>query len=117
MATPHRVVDSIADGIANGAKGIISSVASSLKSAGSTIVDAIDKPFRSITGKEGPIMMVDRFANGAVDTATDFVDNGVIGGMQAAGETVMKAMDHPSEQLGIPPDIDKIGLLKEVRRR
>lgn len=116
MATPHRVVDSIADGIANGAKGLIRAAAVAVKGAGSSIVSAVDKPFRSITGKEGPIMMADRFANGAVDTATDFAENGVIGGMQAAGKTVMKALDHPSEQIGVPPDIEKMGLLKGGKR-
>lgn len=116
MATPHRVVDSIADGIANGARGLINSAAAALKGAGSTIVGAVDKPFRSITGKEGPLMMADRLANGAVDTATDFVDGGIIGGMQSAGKTVMKALDHPPEQIGIPPDIEKFGFLKGSKK-
>lgn len=110
MATPHRVLDSIADGIADGAKGLIMAGSNAMKGAGSAIMSGLDKPFAAVTGKEGPHRMVDRLANGAVDTATNFVDQGVIGGVQAAGETLMKALDHPPEQVGLPPDIERMKL-------
>lgn len=110
MATPHRVVDSIADGIAGGAKGLIMAASNAAKGAGGAIMTGLDKPFAAITGKEGPHRIVDRLANGAVDTVTNFVDGGVIGGMQSAGETLMKAMDQPPEQIGVPPDIEKMGM-------
>lgn len=110
MATPHRVVDSVADGIAGGAKGLIMAASSALKGAGGAIMSGLDKPFSAVTGKEGPHRMIDRLANGAVDTVTNFVDNGLIGGAQSAGESVMKALDQPPEQIGIPPDIERMKL-------
>lgn len=110
MATPHRVVDSIFDGIASGAKGLISAGSSAVKGAGSSLMNALDKPFAAITGKEGPHRIVDRAANGAADTVTNFVDDGIIGGMQSAGESLMRALDQPPEQIGLPPDIERTGL-------
>lgn len=113
MATPHRVVDSIANGIAGGATGLINAAASAVKSAGSAIMTGLDKPFQTVTNKEGPHRIADRLANGAVDTVTNFVTGGVIGGAKSAGETVMKALDHPPQQTGIPPDIEKFGMFKK----
>lgn len=113
MATPHRVVDSIADGIADGIKGLFDAGASAAKSAGETIMGGLDKPFAAFTGKEGPHRIVDWFADGALDTVTGFVDNGVIAGAKNAGEAVMKALDHPPEQIGIPPDIETMRLFRK----
>lgn len=113
MATPHRVVDSIADGIANGVKSLFDAGAGAVKNAGETIMAGLDKPFSAITGKEGPHRVVDRFADGALDTVTNFVDSGVIESAKKAGEAVMKALDQPPEQIGIPPDIERLGLFKK----
>lgn len=113
MATPHRVLDSIADGVVDGVKSLFDAGASAFKSAGETIMGGLDKPFAAITGKEGPHRIVDRLADGALNTVTGFVDNGIIAGAKNAGEAVMKALDHPPEQIGIPPDIETMRLFKK----
>ena len=113
MATPHRVVDSIADGIAEGAKSLVDSGLNAFRGAGETIMGGLDKPFAAITGKEGPHRILDRFADGALDTVTNFIDSGIIESAKKAGEAVMKALDHPPEQIGIPPDIDSMRLFRK----
>lgn len=112
MATPHRVVDSIADGIVDGAKSLFDAGANALKGAGETIMGGLDKPFAAFTGKEGPHRIIDRFADGALDAVTNFVDSGIIESTKKAGEAVMRALDHPPEQIGIPPDIETMRLFK-----
>lgn len=113
MATPHRVLDSIADGVASGARSLFDAGLNALKGAGGTIMGGLDKPFAAITGKEGPHRIIDRLANGAADTAANVVDSGIIGSAQTAGEAIMKALDQPPEQIGIPPDIERLGLFKK----
>ncbi len=118
MPTPHRMVDSIANGLANGAQGILDSVAGTLRSAGSSLMGALDKPFEAVTGKEGPHRIVDRLANGAVGTAQNVVDQGIIGSAKEAGESIMKALDHPVEQVGLPPDLGEgSGFFSKLRKR
>ena len=53
MATPHRVVDSVANGVADGAQGISDGILGALRNAGSAIMSGLDKPFMAVTGKEG----------------------------------------------------------------
>lgn len=106
--TPHRVVDEIANGIAGGAKGLVDSAAGAVKGAGESVMRALDGPFTAITGKEGPHRIADRLADGAVDTAVNFIDQGIIGTAKKAGETVMRALDHLPEQTGIPPKLPRL---------
>lgn len=113
MATPHRVVDSLANGVAGGAKSLVDAGLNALKGAGETIMGGLDKPFAAVTGKEGPHRIVDRLADGAAGTIQNVVDSGIIGSAQHAGETIMKALDHPPEQVGIPPDIETMRLFKK----
>ena len=112
MATPHRVVDSIAEGIANGATGLISAGVNAVKGAAETVMKALDTPFTQVTGKEGPHRIIDRAADGAVDAGVNFVENGVIGTAKKVGEGVMKALDQPPEQIGIPPELGKFQIFK-----
>jgi phage-related protein len=108
MATPHRVIDSVANGIANGAQGIFDGAANALKGAGNAIMNGLDKPFEAVSGgREGPHHIAGRLADGVVNTAQNVVDQGVIGSAKKAGETVMRALDQPPEQIGLPPDLDK----------
>ena len=106
--TPHRIVDSIAKGVVGGAKGLVDSVASTVKGTGERIMRGLDEPFSAVTGKEGPHRIVDRLADGFVDTGVNFVDQGIIGTVEKAGETIMSALDHLPEQTGIPPKLPKI---------
>lgn len=103
--TPHRVIGSIADGIADGARGLVDSAALAFKGAGESIMRAADGPFKAITGKEGPHRIIDRLADGVIDTSLNFIDAGIIGTAKKAGETVMRALDHLPEQTGIPPKL------------
>lgn len=107
MATPHRVVDSLADGIANGARGLIGGVSGAVRGVGKSVMGALDKPFAAVTHKEGPHRVLDRAADGALDAVENLAEQGVIGTAQKAGGAVMRALDHPVEQFGVPPDIDK----------
>lgn len=113
MATPHRVLDSIADGVASGAQGLFDAGVNALKGAGKSVMNALDKPFAAVTGKEGPHRIVDRFADGVANTAENVVDNGIIGSAEMAGEAIMKALDQPPEQIGIPPDLETMRLWKK----
>ena len=106
MPTPHRVVDSIVDGIMDGARNLGNSALGAVKGAGETIMRGLDAPFTGITGKEGPHRIIDRAVNGGVDAISNF-GNGVVDSIETAGEGIMRALDQPPEQLGIPPDLGK----------
>lgn len=110
--TPHRVIDGIANGIANGAKGLVDSAVNAVKGAGETVMKALDGPFASVTGKEGPHRIVDRAIDGALEAGVNLVDSGFIGSAQKAGEAIMKALDQPPEQIGIPPALGTLGKFK-----
>jgi len=103
--TPHRVVNDIATGFINAVRGTGNSVVSSLKGGGEGIMRALDGPFTSITGKEGPHRIVGILANGAIDAGVNFVDKGLIGTLEIGGRTIMEALDHLPEQTGIPPKL------------
>lgn len=107
--TPHRVVDSFANGVANGAKGLFDAVVNAAKGAGETVMKALDTPFSQVTGKEGPHRIIDRALDGATDAYTNFIDTGVIGTAKKVGEGLMKALDQPPEQIGIPPALGGLG--------
>lgn len=108
MEGPHRTVDAIANGVADGARGFIDSAAGAVKNAGKTLMTALDKPFAMVTGKEGPHRIIDRLADGAADAATNFYDNGVIGTAKKAGEGIMRALDQPIEQVGGAIEMPKL---------
>lgn len=97
----HRVVDSILDGIADGASGFVSSAAGAIKGAGESVMRGLDKPFTQLTGKEGPHRMIDRAVDGVIDSGVNAINQGLIGTAKMAGESVMKALDHPPEQIGL----------------
>ena len=106
MPTPHRIIDSIADGIIDGANSLGNSALGAVKGAGEAIMRGLDAPFTGITGKEGPHRIIDRAIDGGVDAIGSF-GNGVTGSIKTAGEGIMSALDHPPEQIGIPPDLGK----------
>lgn len=110
MAYPHRVVGNVLDGLASGVRGIGNGLVGSAKGMGGQVMSALDKPFAMVTGKEGPHRLLDRLVNGSVDAGVNAVDNGLMGSLQKEGEAIMRAMDHPSEQVGLPPDIASLHL-------
>ncbi|KKN87048.1 hypothetical protein LCGC14_0263180 [marine sediment metagenome] len=105
----HRVVDSVLDGVANGVTGFVNSAAGAVKGAGKSVMAGLDKPFTDITGKQGPHRIIDVAADGAIDAGVNFVNQGIVGSAKKAGEGVMRALDHPLEQMGLdklePPRI------------
>lgn len=113
METPHRIVDDVLNGFASGITGLVRSGANAIKDAGRHITQALDKPIEEITGKEGPIKMVDDVAEGFIDAGVNFIDNGVVGTAQTAKEGFMKALDHPTEQIGFPPKLGKLDIFKK----
>lgn len=105
MPTPHRVVANVIDGLAQGAQGVVGSIAGGIKGAGKTIMSALDKPPKALLNKEGPHRILDRFNDGAVDATVKAINEGGIGSMRTFGEGVSRALDQPPEQLGIPPSL------------
>jgi hypothetical protein len=99
MMRPHRIVGDVADGLANGVRGVGNGMVGAVKGAGSQIMSALDKPFTKVTGKEGPHRIVDRFLNGTVDAGVNVVDVGGLRSLQDEGEAIMKSMDQPLEQI------------------
>jgi hypothetical protein len=112
--TPHRVLDNICGGIVGAAEGLLRSGVNAVKGAGKEVIRALDTPVRDITGKEGPINMVDRVADGIVDAGENFVENGIVNTAKTAKEGVMRALDHPPEQIGFPP---KLGMPQLFKKR
>lgn len=105
---PHRKVDEVATGLIDAVRGVGNSVTGSVKGAGEKIMRALDEPFTAVTGKKGPHRIAHQLADGAIDAGVNFVDKGVIGSVQIAGEAVMKALDQVPEQTGIPPELPKL---------
>lgn len=109
---PHRVVDNMVGGIFKSIEDLARSGVNSIRSAGKNLIKTLDTPVQDITGKEGPIYMVDRVADGIVDAGTNFIEDGVIDSAKKAKEGAMKAMDHPVEELGFPPKLGGFKLFK-----
>lgn len=97
---PHRMVDSIAEGLVGAVEGLGNSAVGAIKGVGKAVMGGLDKPFDAVApGREGPHRIADRLADGAVDGITNFGRNGVIGSIKMAGKGVMSALDQPLEQL------------------
>jgi len=92
-------VGDVADGLADGVRGVGNGMVSAAKGAGSQIMGALDKPFTKFTGKEGPHRIIDRFLNGTVDAGVNVVDVGGLRSIQDEGNAIMRAMDQPLEQI------------------
>lgn len=110
MPAPHRVVDEVADGLANGVDGVGNSLIGTAQSLGKNVMGALDKPFQAITNKEGPHRIIDRVADGAASTVRNIGSQGVVGSAKVAGESVMSALDQPVEEIGIPPKLEGLGV-------
>ncbi len=113
---PHRIVGGVADGVAEGVRGIGNGLVSSARGAGSQVMGALDKPFEMITHKEGPHRIVDRLVNGTLSAGVNAVDSGIMGSLKTEGEAIMKAMDQPPEQTGLPPDLGSLQLPKMLSK-
>lgn len=107
--TPHGIVDGIADGVAGGAKALVSSVASGLRGVGGSLQTALDAPFNAIGAPEQPLRVADRALNGFVAGAANAISQGTIGSLQTTGKGIVNALNHPVEQLGIPPALGDMG--------
>ena len=71
---------------------------------------ALDRPCREIGGLEGPHRIIDRALDGSVDAAANFYSRGVIDSLKTVGEGISRGLDHPEEQVGIPPNLGGPGL-------
>ena len=96
---PHRMVDNLLDGLADSAKGVVGSVIGGAKAAGAGLSQALDKPFKEVTGREGPHHVIDRALNGYADAMQNAINNGYIESLKKVGEGLARALDHPVEQL------------------
>ena len=100
MQGPHRVIGNILDGLAEGIDGLGNSAVRAIEGVGESVMSALDKPFTGITGIEGPHRAIDKAAKGAIDAGVNVASRGIIGSVRTAGEGLMKALDHPLEQIG-----------------
>lgn len=104
---PHEVFGKVADGVANGVRGVGNGLVGTLKGLGSNVQSALDTPFKMVApGREGPHRAADRLINGTVDAAVNAVDTGAMGSLQKEGAAIMRTLDQPAEATGMPPDID-----------
>ena len=88
---PHRVIDSILDGFAEG-----------LKSIGGNVSKALDEPAKAVSGPEPIHHIPDRILTQAVEAA------------KVAGEGIGKGLDQPIEQFKFPPELPNLPKLPEA---
>ena len=111
--TPHRVVDSILDSAADGAKSLVSGISGALIGLGEGLQTGLDKPWKSVGGPDQPLRIVDRLLDGTLRAGVNAVNQGAIETLKQGGESVQSALDHPVEQFGIPPALGAgLGRLK-----
>ncbi|MFH1484820.1 MAG: hypothetical protein ABIH46_02010 [Chloroflexota bacterium] len=96
---PHRMVDSLLDGLADSAKSMVGSVIGGAKGVGADLSQALDRPFKEVTGMEGPHHVIDRALNGYADAVQNSINTGAIESLKKVGEGIARALDHPLEQL------------------
>lgn len=99
MKGPHRVIGDIVDGLVNGINGLGTGVVNAIKGVGESVMGGLDKPFTGVTGMQGPHRAIDKAAKGVIDAGSNFASQGIIGSAKTAGEGLMKALDHPLEQI------------------
>lgn len=100
MEGPHRVIGNVLDGLAEGIDSLGNGAARAIEDVGESVMSALDKPFTGVTGMQGPHRAIDRAARGVIDSGVNFASRGIIGSAKTAGEGLMKALDHPLEQIG-----------------
>ena len=103
--TPHRMVDNILNSVTGGAQGLVSGVTGGLTGAGEMVQQGLDAPFKALGIGEHPLRALDRLLDGSIRAAEHSINQGVIGTVRKEGEAVQSALDHPSEQFGIPPKL------------
>lgn len=99
MERPHRVVGSVADGVLNGVQGLGDGLGNTIRQAGATLMNALDKPWEATLHIQGPHRIADRLANGTADALQSVFDQGVIGTTKKAGAGIMRALDQPLDDL------------------
>jgi hypothetical protein len=112
MPAPHRIIDGVVNGIADGVNKLGNSLLGTVTSAGHEVMNALDKPVAQVTKKQGPHRAVDKALDGAAAALQNVGQSGVVGSLKTVGEGVMKALDHPVDQFGIPPKDIGLGKLR-----
>ena len=102
---PHRVVDSILDAAADGAKSLVSGVTGALTGLGEGIQSGLDQPWKAVGGPDQPLRIVDRVLDGALQATVNAVNQGGLETLKMAGESVQHGLDHPVDNFGIPPSL------------
>lgn len=103
QGTPHRVVDQILGGLVGGAQGVVQGIGGGLSGAGEMVQRGLDQPWKQLNGPEQPLRAVDRLLDGTIQAMTISVNQGLLGSLKAEGEAIQSALDHASQQVGIPP--------------
>ena len=102
---PHRIVDSILDAAADGAKSLVSGVTGALTGLGEGIQSGLDQPWKAVGGPDQPLRIVDRVLDGALQATVNAVNQGGLESLKMAGESVQHGLDQPVETFGIPPSL------------
>lgn len=101
--TPHRVVDGVVKSAVNTVEGLGSSLNGTARSLGGQIQDLTDTPFKLVGGLRSPLRVVDKMANGLLNTADNAINRGGLDSIKNVSEAVSSGLDEPVEQFGIPP--------------
>lgn len=117
MATPHRFVSNLLDGLVSAAEGVGTTVNQGLQSVGGGIQRGLDTPFQAFGGPEQPLRIADRILDGTLGAIDHAANRGGFDSLKMAGEALARGLDHPSEQFGIPPEIGGGGMREFSFRR
>lgn len=105
QGTPHRVVDSILDSAADGAKSLVFGISGALTGLGEGVQSGLDQPFKAMGAPDQPLRIVDRFLDGTINATVHAVNQGCIESLKMEGESVQRGLDHPVENFGVPPSL------------
>lgn len=100
---PHRMVDQVADGLANAAAGLVGGLGGAVKGVGKSVMSGLDQPLRAMDVTEGPHRVADPVLDGIVDAAMNFPNSGIIGSLKIVGKGIMRGLDQPVKQISAGP--------------
>jgi hypothetical protein len=96
MENPLEIVNTVGDAATGVVKGLGTGVTGIAGKINGDITNILDKP--PIVGKYGPHKAIDRLVKGTL-SSINAVGNGVVGGIQDQGHTIVNTVETPIDQL------------------
>ena len=100
---PGEMIDQVAGGATGAVKGVLRSVSGGLQGAGEQVQSALDGPAHALGLRASPLRIIDRPIKGVVSAVENFVNQGVIGGVEMVGSGITSGIDE------IPKTLTSIG--------